>query len=136
MSSSANVFTYGTLQLPSVMQSVTGCNLKSVAATLAGYQRFKFKDKTYPGIIENKACFVEGMLYQDLDEQTLSLLDHFESVLYERCLLEVQLGNQIEKVFVYVVKDEYRSLLSEEEWDLGEFKRKYLKLYLRDISEF
>jgi gamma-glutamylcyclotransferase (GGCT)/AIG2-like uncharacterized protein YtfP len=118
------------------MQSVTGCNLKSVAATLAGYQRFKFKDKTYPGIIENKACFVEGMLYQDLDEQTLSLLDHFESVLYERCLLEVQLGNQIEKVFVYVVKDEYRSLLSEEEWDLGEFKRKYLKLYLRDISEF
>ncbi|HIF50652.1 MAG TPA: gamma-glutamylcyclotransferase [Thiotrichaceae bacterium] len=119
------------------MQSVTGCNLKSVAATLAGYQRFKFKDKTYPGIIENKACFVEGMLYQDLDEQTLSLLDHFESVLYERCLLNVVVNQmESEKAFAYVVKDEYRSLLSEEEWDLGEFKRKHLKLYLRDISEF
>jgi len=131
-----SVFTYGTLQIPAVMQSATGCNLKSVVATLAGYQRFKFKDKTYPGIVENKSCTIDGMLYQDVDEQTLELLDHFESVLYERSLLDVQVGSEIVNTFVYAVKDKYLSLLSEDEWDLGEFKRKYLKLYLRDISDF
>jgi gamma-glutamylcyclotransferase (GGCT)/AIG2-like uncharacterized protein YtfP len=131
-----SVFTYGTLQFPVVMQSVTGRSLDPVAATLAGYQCFKFREKTYPGIIKNKTCLVEGTLYKEFDEQILELLDHFESVLYERCLLDIQVGDQLEKAFVYVVKDEYRSLLSDEEWDLVEFKRKYLKLYLRDISEF
>jgi len=118
------------------MQTVTGNNLNPVVASLTGYQRFKFKDRTFPGIIKNKASSIDGMLYKNIDEQTLQLLDQFEDDLYERCLLDVQIDNQIERAFVYVVKDEYRNLLSEEEWDVEEFKRKYLKLYLRDISEF
>ncbi len=116
------------------MQAVTNKNLKAVPAVLNGYQRFKVKERTFPGIVKNKSCSIEGMLYKDVDEQTLELFDHFESVLYERCLLDVQVDDKIEQAFVYVVKDEYRNLLSEEEWDIEEFKRKYLKFYLRDIS--
>lgn len=118
------------------MQSVTSRNLDPIAATLAGYQCFKFKGKTYPGIIKNEACSIEGMLYQGIDERTLEQLDYFESVLYERCLLDVEVDNKTEKAIVYVTRVEYRDLMSDEEWDLEEFKRKYLKLYLRDISEF
>ena len=131
-----SVFTYGTLQLPAVMQAVTGKDLKPVAATLTGYQRFKFKEKTYPGLIKNEACSTEGMLYKEIDEQTLEILDQFEDIMYERCLFDIQVGDQIEKAFVYVTRDEYRNRLSEKEWDLGEFKRKYLKHYLRDIAAF
>lgn len=118
------------------MQAVTDKDLIPVAATLAGYQRFKFIDRTFPGIIKNDACSIEGALYKDIDEKILERLDQFESVMYERRLLDVQVDDQIEQAFVYVVKDEYRDCLSEEEWDLDEFKRKYLKFYLRDISEF
>lgn len=131
-----SVFTYGTLQLPVVMQTVTGRSLEPIAATLMGCRCFKFKDKTYPGIIKNKEDSIEGMLYKNIDEQTLTLLDQFEGVLYERCLLDVQCSKQTKKAFVYVVKDEYRNCLSEEKWSLEEFKRKYLKLYLKDISDF
>ncbi len=118
------------------MQSVSGRNFNPVAATLTGYQCLKFKGKTYPGIIKNGACSITGMLYNELDKQTLEKLDHFESILYERCLLDVQVGGKFERAFVYIVKDGYRNLLSKEEWDVEEFKRKYLKLYLRDTSEF
>jgi gamma-glutamylcyclotransferase (GGCT)/AIG2-like uncharacterized protein YtfP len=131
-----SVFAYGTLQIAEVMRAVTGKSLKPIVATLTGYQRFKFKERTFPGIVKNKAYTIEGMLYKDIDEQTLGHLDHFEDIAYERCLLDVLVGNNTEKAFAYVTKDEYRDYLSDQEWDLEEFKRKYLKLYLRDISGF
>ncbi len=130
-----SVFTYGTLQFPAVMQSVIGKDLKSMPASLAGYQRFKFKNRTFPGIVKNKACSVDGMLYQDVDEEALSCLDQFEDIMYERCLLEVQLNNEVKQAFVYVTKDEYKNYLSEKEWNLENFEKKYLKFYLRDISK-
>jgi len=116
------------------MQAVTGKDLIPIRATLAGYQRFKFKDRIYPGIIKNETCSIEGMFYQDIDEEALSCLDRFEDIMYERCLLDVQVNNETEQAFVYVTKDEYRDCLSVKEWSLGEFKKKYLKFYLRDIS--
>jgi len=117
------------------MQAVTGKDLKPVAASLSDYQRFKFRDKTFPGIIKSKSCSIEGMLYKDIDKQTLELLDQFEDVAYERCLVDVQIDSKTEKAFVYMTRNEYRGLLGDEEWDLGEFKRKYLSFYLRDISK-
>lgn len=118
------------------MHAVTGKDLKPVAATLAGYQRFKFKEKTYPGLIKNEASSIEGMLYKEIDDQTLKLLDQFEDIMYERCLLDVQADGEIEQAFVYVTKDKYRDRLSDDkEWSLEEFKRKYLSFYLRDISK-
>lgn len=131
-----SVFTYGTLQIPAVMQAVTGKELKPVVATLTGHQRFKFKERTYPGIIQNEACSIEGMLYQGLNEETIEQLDQFEDVMYERCLLDVQAEDRMEKAFVYVTRDEYKDCLSDEEWNLGVFNRKYLKLYLKRIARF
>jgi gamma-glutamylcyclotransferase (GGCT)/AIG2-like uncharacterized protein YtfP len=117
------------------MQAVTGLDLKPVAATLPDYQRLKFNEKTYPGIIKKETCSIDGMLYKGLDQQAIERLDKFEDVMYERCLLEVQLGDKTEQAFVYVVRDEYQGCLSDKEWNPEEFKRKYLKLYLKRIAE-
>lgn len=133
--STFSVFTYGTLQIPAVMHAVTGKSINPIAATLAGYQRFAFKEKTYPGLIKNKACTIEGMLYRNIDQQTLERLDLFEDVAYERHLVDIQIDNKTEQAFVYVTKDEYKKWLSDKEWSLEEFKKKYLSFYLRDISK-
>ncbi len=117
------------------MQAVTGKDLKPVVATLTGYHRFKFKEKTYPGLIKNEASLITGMLYQGIDEETLNRLDQFEDVMYERYLFDVQVDNKTEQAFVYVTKDEYSDRLSNKEWSLEEFKSKYLNYYLRDISK-
>ncbi len=133
--STYSVFTYGTLQIPAVMQAVTGKKLTPASAILNGYQRFKIKQRTYPGLIKNEACFVEGMLYHGIDDRSLELLDLFEDVMYERCLLDVQVDEEIKSAFVYVTKSEYRECLSDKEWSMEEFKTKYLSFYLRDISK-
>jgi gamma-glutamylcyclotransferase (GGCT)/AIG2-like uncharacterized protein YtfP len=131
-----SVFTYGTLQVPSVIQAVVGNNLESEPATLKGFQRFKFKEKTFPGIIKNQTCVIEGMLYKNIDEQALMLLDQFEDVAYERRLVDIQVKDKTESAFVYVTRDEYREWLSDEEWSLEEFIKDDLELYLKRIKGF
>ncbi|MEM6998481.1 MAG: gamma-glutamylcyclotransferase family protein [Pseudomonadota bacterium] len=130
-----SVFTYGTLQIPDVMQAVTGKEFGPVPATLFGYQRFKFKERTFPGIINNKNCSIDGMLYRNVDEQSLERLDTFEDVVYERCVLDIQVDNEIEQAFVYVTRDEYKNYLSDEEWSLEDFKRNRLELYIKRIID-
>ncbi len=129
-----SVFTYGTLQFSEVMQAVTGLNLKPVAATLTGYQRFKIKERTFPGLIEKENTVTDGMLYRDLDETAIEKLDQFEDVMYERCLVDVQVNNETEQAFVYVTQKDYEDCLLDQEWSLEEFKSKYLKLYLKRIA--
>ena len=133
----ASVFTYGTLQTQEVMRLVTGKEFNSIPATLSGYQRFKFKDKSYPGVIENSRCTIEGTLYTGIDSNALALLDAFEDIAYDRCLLDVTISeDQTEKAFVYTVKDEYKKYLSDEEWNKEEFEKSDLEKYIEAISSF
>jgi len=131
-----SVFTYGTLQFSEVMQAVTGLNLKPAAATLTGYQRFKIKERTFPGLIKKQSIITDGMLYRDLDETAIEKLDQFEDVMYERCLVDVQVNNETEQAFVYVTQKDYEDCLLYQEWSLEEFSKKYLKLYLKRIASF
>ena len=131
----SSVFTYGTLQIPEVMFAVTGSNFKSTPAKLNGYLRLKIKDTTYPAIIKKNNCSVDGELYRNIDQKTLILLDQFEDICYERLLVNVNVAEKKEKAFVYVWKNEYKNQLSDKEWSLEEFKRKYLKLYINRISD-
>lgn len=131
-----SVFTYGTLQFPEVMQVVSGLDLKPVVATITGYQRLKINERTFPGLIKKQGIITDGMLYRDLGKHALESLDHFEDVMYERCLVDVQVVDKTEQAFVYVTQKEYENCLLDQEWSLNEFRKKYLKLYLKRISGF
>lgn len=131
-----SVFTYGTLQFSEVMQAVTGLQLKSIPATLVGYQRYKIKERTFPGLIKKDGVKTDGMLFRDLDESTIERLDLFEDVMYQRCFVDVQVNGKIEQAFVYVTQKEYEDCLLNQEWSLEEFRKKYLKLYLKRITGF
>ncbi|MCG8379775.1 MAG: gamma-glutamylcyclotransferase [Proteobacteria bacterium] len=128
------VFTYGTLQIPAVFQSITGKDFPSNPARLLGYQRYKIKGKMYPGTIKSSNGSIDGTLYRNIDKNTLNLLDEFEDSCYVRCLVEVIVNNETERAFVYIVKDEFKDILSHEMWDLKEFECKYLDRYLSAIS--
>ena len=88
----------------------------------------------YPGTIKSSNGSIDGTLYKNIDKNTLNLLDEFEDSCYVRCLVEVIVNNKTEKAFVYIVKDEFKDILSQEMWDLKEFKYKYLDRYLSAIS--
>lgn len=132
MSSSRSVFAYGTLQFPEVMKLVIGLDLPSFPARLNGYQCLKIKNRTYPGIVKNPNQFIDGILYKEVGDHALKLLDQFEDVLYERSLVDLE--GETEQAFVYLIKDQYKNRLTDEPWSLDEFKLKYLFKYLRDIN--
>lgn len=130
------VFTYGTLQIPDIMEAVTGRKFKSEPAALEKYNRFRIKNQVFPGIIPMDSGSVNGVVYFDLDNTSLSFLDAFEDVLYVRKEAIVICGNKKILAQVYVVGEEYRGLLSDELWDIKQFRQKHLDVYLKSCKKF
>ena len=74
-----NVFTYGSLMFPEVINALLHRNdYQSCAASLTGYTRLKVKDAVYPGLVKSLGSTVEGVLYLNVEEEDLQILNSFE----------------------------------------------------------
>jgi gamma-glutamylcyclotransferase (GGCT)/AIG2-like uncharacterized protein YtfP len=117
-----NLFAYGTLMDPAIMQNVCGERFQSRPASLSGYMRKKLRGEVYPGIIRQPDSSVEGQVYFDVSAQALYYLDEFEGSFYQRELVTAVFddGSAME-VEAYVLSDSCASLLSNEDWNLQDF---------------
>lgn len=126
-----NLFAYGTLQVPAVMERVAGGPVAAPEpAVLTGYRRFLLRDKTYPGIVETAEATVAGMLFRDLTAEVVRRLDAFEDPIYERLPVRVTLGAETVDAFAYVVPVARRGLLDTVEWSLERFRERDLTRFL------
>jgi gamma-glutamylcyclotransferase (GGCT)/AIG2-like uncharacterized protein YtfP len=132
-----NIFTYGSLMVPSIFKSVTGQDFRSQPACLSDYGRFSLRHDSYPGIIEAQGYMTEGVIYFDIDEASIAELDEFEGEYYRRTPVCVKLDI---KSFIdaeaYVIKQEYRHILSSREWDFEEFQHKFQNEFTRKYIIF
>ena len=127
-----NLFTYGTLMFPEVWQRIGISASDSEPATLKGYAAYRLRDAVFPGIVEAAADdLVEGVLYHNLDEETLFELDAYESDLYDRSAVQVVTadGTLVESQS-YVIPNNRRQALSDERWDPKRFEERELVKYL------
>lgn len=131
-----SVFTYGTLQVPAVMATVTGVQPEFDEAILPEHACYRMKHRIYPGVVPCNGCAVNGRLYLDIDDIILECLDAFEDVLYQRQLLDVKTCGTTVKAQAYIVADRYRGLLLPEPWDINEFVSKHLARYLESCQRF
>ena len=129
-----NLFAYGTLMEPRLLEHITGLSPVSKAATLSGYQRFAFRGESYPGIISaHKRESVTGVLFFDLSALAWKYLDGFEGSIYERLAVFVDTNTNSEiEAQTYVVRREFQHLLAESDWDFAEFLRRDLAAYLAE----
>ena len=135
--SGLSLFAYGTLQIPVVMQAVTGQKLSPVDAVLRDYCRYSIRDEVYPAIIVQTGASVSGQLYTGLGRSTLKILDAFENVIYERCEREVvTAGNVSINAQVYVISIEYHHMLSGKPWEVDWFRQNHLDNYLESCRKF
>jgi len=132
-----NIFTYGTLMIPSVMNAVTGGDFRSEKATLRGYARYRVKGEVYPGIVPDSDACVDGVVYQDVDEASVERLDTFEGQFYERVRvsLETPAGGAL-GADTYVVRPENGSELSTQPWEFEHFRAEGLERFLGSYSGF
>lgn len=133
---SISVFTYGTLQIPAVMEAVTGRKFKSENASLDGYERFIVKRQVFPGITAAIDKRVDGRIYFDLDMVAINFLDAFEDVLYVRKQLSAWCNNRKIQAQVYIVDDKFHNLLSDKPWEIEVFQQKHLRAYLDSCKKF
>ena len=132
-----NLFTYGTLQIPEVMQVITGKSIPSIDAVLNGYGNYSIRDEIYPAIIPQADASVSGRLYSGLDQSILRILDDFEDVIYNRldCVVKTA-GNALINAQVYVISDAYRFLLSDKPWSMEKFRNHNLEKYIERHKKF
>ena len=123
-----NVFTYGSLAIPEVMEVVVDCELEHTEARLHGYERFILRDRPYPAIVHTGENSTDGRLYFDLTQKFLHRLDYFEDDYYscESVLVETSDNRNLEAV-AYVLPGAQRDLLGPEPWDEVQFREVHLQ---------
>lgn len=107
-----NLFAYGTLMWPDVLEAVTGRRMAGEKITLAGYKRLRAKDRHYPVILRSPEDSVSGVLYTGLTEEEFQCLDAFEGVEYDRT--EVALGEGT--AFAYVLSNDWKHIADSKPW--------------------
>ena len=133
-----NLFTYGSLMFPEVWGRVVNGRYHSQHATLHGYVRRQVRGETYPAIIPGAAgSCLEGVIYHAISTDDLARLDCFEGDYYARTVVSVltAAGKTLD-TFAYVLKAEYRHILSREEWDERAFEEEGVRRFLSDYWGF
>ena len=132
-----NIFTYGSLMFSEVWNKVVQDNYYSSSATLQGYRRFCIKNQSYPGLRQTDGQGkVNGIVYHDINNRDLKLLDAFEGGYYERVPVTVDLENSSIKSHVYLIRDQYLYLATEKQWDPEDFYKKSIGDFVATYTGF
>jgi gamma-glutamylcyclotransferase (GGCT)/AIG2-like uncharacterized protein YtfP len=118
-----HVFTYGTLMFPEIWRAIVGRDFATVAGTAAGFANYRLVGAVFPGLVAAAdSDAVHGVVYLDVDDNSLERLDLFEGDFYERQALWIACddGQQLQAA-AYIVPPRNRSGLTNEPWDRDEF---------------
>ena len=133
----AHLFTYGTLEIPEVMEAVTGRSWASAEARAKGFAKFLLKGRIYPGMIALRGAVCSGRIYYHIDRRTLEILDAFEDEVYTREQIEVEVGGgRLLQAYAYLICPQDRECLTATPWQPDEFKSKHLVHYLEACKAF
>jgi gamma-glutamylcyclotransferase (GGCT)/AIG2-like uncharacterized protein YtfP len=132
-----NLFTYGTLMFPEVWRRVVGRECSTVGGTLSGFAVFKVQGGTYPVMIHAAQHeIVRGVIYLDIDADSMLSLDEYESDLYDRISVRPAAadGRRLE-CQAYVLPPGRAKFATRESWEAARFEREALADYLARLNE-
>jgi gamma-glutamylcyclotransferase (GGCT)/AIG2-like uncharacterized protein YtfP len=131
------LFCYGTLEIPEVMQAVTGRSFDASVALLSDHARYLLHGETYPGVLHSYRSEVAGVLYHGVDRDSLTLLDVFEGDFYRRSSVQVTTATrQRMAAQAYVVPPNHEPLLSQRPWEREHFVAHHLDDFLAYCHSF
>ena len=133
-----NIFTYGSLMFDEVWSRVIVGGYDKSTSTLKGFTRKAVIKEEYPVIFKTgQTDTVEGVIYYNVSIEDVRRLDAFEGEYYDRQHVKAQtLKADTIDVHVYVLKDAYRHIASQEDWDPEYFKEKGMNYFISEYSGF
>jgi gamma-glutamylcyclotransferase (GGCT)/AIG2-like uncharacterized protein YtfP len=133
-----NIFTYGTLMFEEIWSQVVTGEYRRFPAILDGYDRKMARDEEYPVLYPHTpSSQVEGFVYLDVSDADLAKLDYFKGDYYFRKsedVLVLESGKMV--AAVYVLKEEYYSIISNKNWDPDYFKAQGIDLFKNKYDGF
>ena len=117
-----NLFSYGSLMFPEVMEAIVGVKRFGEAAQIRDFARYCIREQSYPGIVSEPGKSVSGILYRDLDDESLVLLDRFEGEMYERKEVSAECESGFAEATVYVIAPPSLDLLTNASWSHVDFR--------------
>lgn len=111
-----NLFAYGTLMWPDILEDVVGRNVDGCPAVLENVRRLRVKNEVYPSLVSCEGGEVSGVLYCGLSEQDIAALDRFEGPEYDRRNVQVEIGGAPMEAETYFTSEKGLDLLEETEW--------------------
>ena len=127
-----NLFCYGTLQIPVVIEAVIGRRFQGRKAELDGFTAFEVRRAEYPGIRPTPHRTTRGKIYFGLTPGELVILDRFEGLLYQRRRLVVRTRDGRRRgVWTYVVKPGRYQRLTATLWRQRDFRRRRFRRFMQ-----
>jgi gamma-glutamylcyclotransferase (GGCT)/AIG2-like uncharacterized protein YtfP len=130
-----NLFAYGTLMFPEVWERVVGRAFAAERATISGFAVRRVVDDVYPVLIHaDKNSGVAGLVFRNIDHDTLARLDDYESDFYQRLEVIATLSNSESLAcHAYVLPEHNRDAAGAETWNADEFTVHSLARYLQRL---
>lgn len=127
-----NLFVYGCLLAPEVVERVTGRSFRSEEGVLHGYMGLRLKRSPDAALVPFPDTQVEGLVYFDVDGESLRRIDVFQGPDFKREEINVQTGSdQWAEAETHVFKLRERRRLTAKSWDETEFREKHLARLLQ-----
>jgi gamma-glutamylcyclotransferase (GGCT)/AIG2-like uncharacterized protein YtfP len=133
-----NLFTYGSLMFAEVWSQLVRGDYVKRSARLHGFTRRRVHQDVYPVIFRSDDSeWVDGVVYFGISADDLRRLDAFEADAYDRQPHTVIVeGFERHVADAYVLKDCYKHLINNCEWDPQWFAREALPFFIRDYQGF
>ncbi len=126
------VFVYGSLLFPELVEALTGRSFESREATLKNYRRFCVQGADFPAVFPQKGSEVHGRILLNVDKQSLDVLNFYEGDEYA-CRSEiVETENGSAEALVYVWQSGREHLNGD--WNEKHFEEKWLRDYIDFIA--
>ncbi len=131
-----HLFTYGSLMFEDVWHRLVKGNYLAQKATLSHYERRAIKNDVYPVIFPLEDASVEGVVYYDVSDEDLVILDTFEGEYYERKEVELLVEGRYVKAAAYVLKEAYFHLIDTKPWSDTLFAQEGIHNFLSEYKGF
>ncbi len=120
-----------------LFKALTNKSFSTKFGVLNGYTQFFINDNSgQAAIIPFPDRMVDGVVYMDIDEESLAILDAFQgkNFIREEVTIEGEGGEWLD-AFSYCLKLSRKSLLTSDEWSEDVYRDKYLKKVLKSCRE-
>lgn len=123
-----NVFVSGPLMFMELFTAVTGKSFTTKFGVLRGYTQFAVKEDGQSAMIPFPDKLVDGVIYIDVDDDSMALLDAFQGNRFVREEVSVEgEGGEWLDASAYCLNLSRKGILSRDEWDEDVFRGTYLK---------